>query len=123
MNNGHINSEIKKEIIDSLPNLKYIVTRSTGYDHIDGAYAKEKNIGVSNVPSYGSDKVAEFTFGLILNLSRKIFQASHQVKEGGVNDLKEFWMCDMVVRSKNQNDDNLLFLREIEDAKIVKETI
>lgn len=48
---------------------------------------------------------------------------NHQVKEGGVNDLKEFWMCDMVVRSKNQNDDNLLFLREIEDAKIVKETI
>lgn len=78
-----INSEIKKEIIDSLPNLKYIVTRSTGYDHIDSAYAKEKNISVSNVPSYGSDTVAEFTFGLILNLSRKIFQASHQVKEGG----------------------------------------
>ncbi|MEY2671641.1 MAG: hypothetical protein RL687_58 [Candidatus Parcubacteria bacterium] len=77
-----INSEIKKDIIDALPNLKYIVTRSTGYDHIDGAYAKEKNIGVSNIPSYGSNTVAEFTFGLILNLSRKIFQASHQIKEG-----------------------------------------
>jgi hypothetical protein len=43
----------------------------------------------------------------------------HQVKEGSVNDLKEFWMCDMVVRNKNQNDDALLFLREIEEAKIV----
>lgn len=77
-----INSEVKKDIIDALPNLKYIVTRSTGYDHIDGLYAKEKNIGVSNIPSYGSNTVAEFTFGLILNLSRKIFQASHQIKEG-----------------------------------------
>ena len=43
----------------------------------------------------------------------------HQVKEGSVNDLKEFWMCDMVVRNKNQNDDALLFLREIEEAVIV----
>ena len=41
-----------------------------------------------------------------------------QVKEGSVNDLKEFWHCDMVVRNRNQNDDTLLFLREIEDAKI-----
>jgi len=43
----------------------------------------------------------------------------HQVKEGSINDLKEFWMCDMVVRNKNQDDDALLFLREIEEAIIV----
>jgi hypothetical protein len=43
----------------------------------------------------------------------------HQVKEGSVNDLKEFWMCDMVVRNRNQNDDTLLFMREIEEATIV----
>lgn len=90
-----INSEIKKEIIDALPNLKYIVTRSTGYDHIDGAYAKEKNISVSNIPSYGSNTVAEFTFGLILNLSRKIFQASHQIKEGSHFELSKLKGFDL----------------------------
>lgn len=42
-----------------------------------------------------------------------------QVKEGSLSDLKDFWMCDVAVRNKNQNDDLLLFLREIEDAKIV----
>lgn len=42
----------------------------------------------------------------------------HQVKEGSVNDLKEFWMCDIVIKSRNQNDDTLLFMREIEDAII-----
>lgn len=42
-----------------------------------------------------------------------------QVKEGSVNELKDFWYCDMVVRNRNQQDDTLLFLREIEDAKIV----
>lgn len=82
-----INSEINKEIIDSLPHLKYIVTRSTGYDHIDVAYAKEKNIVVSNVPSYGSNTVAEFTFGLILNMSRNIFDGAHRIKEGNHFDI------------------------------------
>ena len=42
-----------------------------------------------------------------------------QVKEGSISDLKDFWMCDVTVRNRNQNDDLLLFLREIEDAKIV----
>ena len=43
----------------------------------------------------------------------------HQVKEGSVSDLKDFWRCDVVVKSKNQNDELLLFMREIEEAIIV----
>jgi hypothetical protein len=42
-----------------------------------------------------------------------------QVKEGYVNDVKEWWNCDVVVRSRQQNDDTLIFLREIEEATIV----
>ena len=41
------------------------------------------------------------------------------VKEGSISDLRDFWMCDVAVRNRNQNDDLLLFLREIENAKIV----
>jgi D-lactate dehydrogenase len=78
-----INSKITKEIVDSLPNLKCIVTRSTGYDHIDLAYLKTKGIALSNVPAYGSQTVAEYAFALLLNLSRKVFDACHQIKEGG----------------------------------------
>ena len=39
-----INSEIRKEEMDALPNLKFVTTRSTGHDHIDDVYAKEKGI-------------------------------------------------------------------------------
>jgi hypothetical protein len=42
-----------------------------------------------------------------------------QVKEGYVNDVKEWWNCDVVVRSRQQNDDTLIFLREIEEVIIV----
>lgn len=65
-------SQITSEIIDGLPNLKLIVTRSTGYNHIDVAYARKKNIAVAHAPTYSAQAVAEFTFFLILNLSRKI---------------------------------------------------
>ncbi|MDR3519293.1 MAG: NAD(P)-dependent oxidoreductase [Candidatus Pacebacteria bacterium] len=77
------NSMITKNVIDFLPNLKAIVTRSTGFDHIDVAYAHTKNIKICNVPAYGSETVAEFTFALILTLSRKVREATLGLKENG----------------------------------------
>ncbi|GIW66984.1 MAG: lactate dehydrogenase [Candidatus Parcubacteria bacterium] len=74
-------SEINKEIIDFLPNLKFIATRSTGFDHIDIEYCKQKGILVSYVPEYGTKTVAEWTIGLMLNLMRKIYYAIDQIKE------------------------------------------
>jgi len=76
-----IDSTVDKNIIDALPNLKFITTRSTGFDHIDYEYAKSKGIQVSNVPVYGSETVAEFTFALLLSLSRKIREANFALKE------------------------------------------
>ena len=45
-----IYSTLTKEILDQLPNLKFIATRSMGFDHIDTAVCKERGIVVSNVP-------------------------------------------------------------------------
>ncbi len=70
-----IYSRIGKEVIDAMPNLRLIATRSTGYDHIDVAAAKAKNVIVSNVPTYGEHTVAEHTFALILALSRNVHKS------------------------------------------------
>lgn len=78
-----INSVINKEVIDLLPELKFIATRSTGFDHIDLKYCESKGIKVSNVPAYGSKTVAEFAFALIISLSRKMFNAVERLKEDG----------------------------------------
>jgi len=76
-----VNSFMDKDAIDRLdPLSKLIVTRSTGFDHIDCAYAKEKGITVANVPAYGSRTVAEYAFALILGLSRKTLEASYRIK-------------------------------------------
>jgi D-lactate dehydrogenase len=68
-------------VIDALPQLKYVVTRSTGYDHIDVAYAKTKNIMVASVPAYGTHTVAEFAFALLLEVSRKVGEGNRRVRE------------------------------------------
>lgn len=82
-----ISSEINREIINKLTNIKFITTRSTGYDHININYCKERNILVSNVPEYGTKTVAEWTIGLMLNLIRKIYYAIDQIKETESFDL------------------------------------
>lgn len=66
--------------LKALPNLKYITTRSTGFDHIDIKAAKKFGIKVSNVPLYGANTVAEHTFALILSLSRKIYESINRTK-------------------------------------------
>ena len=70
-----IYSEVSKEILDKLPKLRFIATRSTGYDHIETEECRRRGIAVSNVPYYGENTVAEHAFGLILSLSRKIYKA------------------------------------------------
>lgn len=67
-----IYSHIGKAELDTMPNLKLICTRSTGYDHIDMKECKKRNITVTNVPRYGENTVAEHAFALILALSRKL---------------------------------------------------
>ena len=76
-------SQVKKEVLEKLPNLKLITTRATGFDNIDIEEAKKRGILVCNVPTYGENTVAEHTFGLMLNLSRKIYKSIKSVKEKG----------------------------------------
>ncbi|MCI0604226.1 hydroxyacid dehydrogenase [bacterium] len=75
-----VGSNIDKKILQKMPRLKLIVTRSTGYDHISMDECKKRGIAVANVPSYGEYTVAEHTFGLILTLSRNIHKAYYRMK-------------------------------------------
>src|SRR3989338_3154122 len=70
-----IYSRLTSSLIRKLPSLRLIVTRSTGFDHIDLTACRTRKITVSNVPSYGENTVAEHTFALILALSRNIHKA------------------------------------------------
>ena len=78
-----IDSRVNETTLKHFPNLKFVATRSTGFDHIDSAAAKRHKVLVSHVPGYGEHTVAEFTFGLMLSLTRNIFHAIDRIKESG----------------------------------------
>lgn len=78
-------SKVTGEFLKRLSNLKLITTRSTGFNNIDLEYCKMADIAVVNVPGYGENTVAEFTFALLLNVVRKISHAYEELKEGRIN--------------------------------------
>jgi len=78
-----VDSAVDAHVLAALADLKMVAVRATGYDNVDVAYCKEKGITVCNVPFYGENTVAEHTFGLILALSRKMYQSVDKVKEEG----------------------------------------
>jgi D-lactate dehydrogenase len=89
-----IHSQVTPQVLEALPNLKFIATRSTGFDHIDLDACLKRGIVVSNVPSYGENTVAEHTMALLLMMSRKVHQSVLQVRSGRV-DLAELTGFDL----------------------------
>jgi len=77
-----IDSNVGETELARFPALKLIVTRSTGFDHLDLAACNAHGIAVANVPSYGENTVAEFTFALLLALSRRVIDADERVRTG-----------------------------------------
>ena len=77
-----IYSDLHRNVLQQLPNLQLIATRSTGFDHIDVNYCQEHNIKVCNVPTYGENTVAEHVFGLLLAISHKLIEATERTRKG-----------------------------------------
>ncbi len=77
-----IYSRLDRTVLEQLPRLKLIATRSTGYDHIDLDYCEQHDVTVCNVPTYGDSTVAEHVFALLLTLSHKMDQAIDRTRKG-----------------------------------------
>lgn len=87
-----IYSKINQKILQDLPALKLITTRSTGFDHIDIKAATQAKVKVTNVPFYGENTVAEHAFALILSISRNIHRSYERTMRGDfrLDDLQGF---------------------------------
>ena len=75
-------TEITREHIKNLPNLKYIGILATGTNIVDLAAARDKGILVSNVPAYGTSSVAQTTIALLLELTQHVGIHSQSVHDG-----------------------------------------
>ena len=83
-------TDITREIIDSLPKLKYIAKVATGYNDIDIAAAKERGIPVSNTPGYGTMSVAQYTMALILEICHHVWAHNTALHEKDWDHTEQF---------------------------------
>lgn len=73
---------LTEHVIANSPSLKYVTVLATGYNIVDTAAAGKRGIIVSNVPSYGTDSVAEFAVSLLLELCHHVGHHSDLVRSG-----------------------------------------
>jgi glycerate dehydrogenase len=81
-----LGAKVPKELIDQLPNLKYIGMLGTGYGGIDTAYSASKGITVTNIADYATEAVAEFTFGILIEWCRGVYRAIDMALNGVYED-------------------------------------
>ncbi|HVY50810.1 MAG TPA: 2-hydroxyacid dehydrogenase [Devosia sp.] len=79
---GIAGGSVGPDLMDKLPRLEIIANFGVGYDTIDTAAAKARNIRVTNTPNVLNDAVAEITIGLMIALARRIPQADQYVRQG-----------------------------------------
>ncbi|MFA5468251.1 MAG: D-2-hydroxyacid dehydrogenase [Sphaerochaetaceae bacterium] len=89
---------LDRSIITHSPNLRYIGVLATGYNVVDLEAAKERAIIVTNIPSYSSQAVAQFTFALLLEICHNVGQHSREVFNGRWQTSKDFcfWVAPLI---------------------------
>ena len=85
---------ISRRVMDACPNMKYISVLATGYNVIDVAYAREKNIPVSNVPVYGTRSVSQFAIALLLEVCHHVGHHSDTVHAGKWENCQDWCYWD-----------------------------
>ncbi|MGI6668942.1 MAG: D-2-hydroxyacid dehydrogenase [Acetivibrionales bacterium] len=70
------------EIFDACPSIRYVGVLATGYNVVDVEAAAKRNIIVTNIPTYGTAAVAQFTFALLLEVCHHVWKHYEAVKAG-----------------------------------------
>ena len=81
---------LPKEVLDQTPSVRYIGVLATGYNIVDIEAANAQGITVTNIPSYGTAAVAQFTLALVLELCHQVGSHSEAVRNGEWTKSKDF---------------------------------
>jgi glyoxylate reductase len=73
---------IDRAVIDAAPALKIIANVAVGYNNIDVAYATSRGIAVTNTPEVLTESVADFTWALILAITRRLSEGERLLRRG-----------------------------------------
>ncbi|WP_445666556.1 2-hydroxyacid dehydrogenase [Fodinibius sp. AD559] len=81
-----LSNPITEKVIAAGSNLEIIANHAVGYNNIDIKAAQKHNVAVANTPDVLTDSCAEFTIGLMLAVSRRLFEAQEYLLDGNFNN-------------------------------------
>lgn len=85
---------LNKQILVSLPRLKYIGVLATGYNVVDVDTASDLDIFVTNIPAYSTDSVVQMTFAHILTMTNRVEHYTQQNRNGRWSNNPDFVYWD-----------------------------
>jgi len=85
---------LSADMLDQLPDCKYIGVLATGFNIVDVDAAADKNIVVANVPTYSTRSVAQMVFAHVLNLTQHVGDHSRTAREGKWTNSPDFCYWD-----------------------------
>ncbi|WP_436851487.1 2-hydroxyacid dehydrogenase family protein [Staphylococcus gallinarum] len=78
-----LSTNVDKDVIDAGNKLKIIANYGAGFNNVDTAYARQKDIDVTNTPKASTNSTAELTFGLVLAAARRIVEGDKLCRSTG----------------------------------------
>jgi glyoxylate reductase len=75
-----LTEQIDKSVIDRAGQLKIIANVAVGYNNVDVAYARSRGIEVTNTPDVLTEAVADFTWALMLAVTRRLAEGDRLVR-------------------------------------------
>ena len=85
---------LDRPTLEALPALKYVGVMATGYNVVDVKSARERNILVTNVPTYGTQSVAQMVFAHLLELCHHVGHHARTVRDGRWSVSEDFCYWD-----------------------------
>jgi glyoxylate reductase len=95
-----LTDRIDRQIIEAGTELKVIANVAVGYDNIDLQAAHARGVVITNTPDVLTEAVAEFTWGLILSVTRRIVESDRVVRSGQWRGWALDYMLGMELRGK-----------------------
>ncbi len=85
---------VSAETFAACPQIKYVGVLATGYNVVDVDDARERGIVVTNIPTYGTQAVAQYVFALLLELCHHVGYHSSAVQQGRWTEGRDFCFWD-----------------------------
>lgn len=78
-----LNDRIDQRALDGAPQLRVVANVAVGFNNVDVRYARSRGVAVTNTPGVLTESVADFTWALILSITRRLGEGERLVRRGG----------------------------------------